>query len=475
MKPILPIGRLFSLLVLSLFSLLSQAQKTPEQISATRQHVLNDKKVKAVEISAVRQTPSLISFDEKKGSYSKNQASEVLVNYLQLRTGLDALLQDRETELFGNIEVLEFQQYFKGIKVDRAKFKALSKNGKVQFFNGAWYNVPASLSVQPKMDKSKALDHAIGRVNAKKYAWQEYQELRAKNIGNAAVLRALEKEKSEFDPKGELVIVENFNKEGIAEVQLAYKFDIYAVEPLSRAWIYVGANTGEILLVDPIIKHANNPSTSTSSVSTTVQTRYSGLRTINVLQLSGNDPNSGLPIIASNPLESYIPGALTYALVDNTKGGGIETYDLNGVGGLPLSIAPSYSQGKSFTDVDNNWTLAEHKRGSVLSENAESENDDFAWDAHWGAGVVYDYWKLIQNRLSFDGKDAKIKSFIHSGIGYDNAFWNGRVMTYGDGSYTAARNTGFRPLTSLDVCAHEIGHGVCTFTADLVYAKNQVQ
>ncbi len=83
--------------------------------------------------------------------------------------------------------------------------------------------------------------------------------------------------------------------------------------------------------------------------------------------------------------------------------------------------------------------------------------------------MVYDYWKAKHNWLSYDGKNAKIKSFIHSGLGYDNAFWNGSSMTYGDGSGPEA--AGFKPLTSLDVCGHEIGHGVCSSTSDLIYAS----
>ena len=73
----------------------------------------------------------------------------------------------------------------------------------------------------------------------------------------------------------------------------------------------------------------------------------------------------------------------------------------------------------------------------------------------------------VHNRFSYDNKNGAIRSFVHYGPAYDNAFWNGSVMTYGDGSGTIA--VGFRPLTSLDVCGHEIGHGVCSFTADLVY------
>jgi Zn-dependent metalloprotease len=47
---------------------------------------------------------------------------------------------------------------------------------------------------------------------------------------------------------------------------------------------------------------------------------------------------------------------------------------------------------------------------------------------------------------------------------YDNAYWN--VMTYGDGS-----GTYFDILTSIDVAAHEIGHAVCSYTANLAIKR----
>ncbi|MFN2458415.1 MAG: M4 family metallopeptidase [Chitinophagaceae bacterium] len=472
MRRILLNAQQFLLLIFIMSGASALAQKTPGQLQAIKQNVLNDKKVKVVALSEERQTPSFISMEVRNGIYSKDQARSALANYLQVRTGLDDLIQDRQTQLFGNIEVIEFQQYFRGVKVDLAKFKALVKDGQVQFFNGSWYNVPVSLSVQPRLDRGQALSYAKGRVNAKKYAWEEIEELKAKNIGNPAVLRALEKEKAEYDPKGELVIVQNFDKEGVAEVQLAYKFDIYAVEPLSRSWIYVSANDGNILLIDPIIKHANDP-VPPGSVPTVspVKTRYSGNQTI-FTKWATADPNTGLPLVSSS---TGLPLSGAFILADDTRGNGIETYDLNNVGGLPLSIGAVYAQGKSFTDEDNNWTLAEHKRSDLLQNGSgeggalEANNDDIAWDAHWGAEVVYDYWLARHNRFSFDGKNGKIKSFIHYGPAYDNAFWNGSVMTYGDGSGPAAK--GFKALTSLDVCGHEIGHGVCSYTANLVYAK----
>ncbi|HEU4903727.1 MAG TPA: M4 family metallopeptidase, partial [Flavisolibacter sp.] len=447
----------------SFFLIQAEAQKTPQQIQEQKQIILRDPKVAQVQFSDERQTPAFISLTASQQAYSKDQAKLALDNMLNVRYGIDNLVPSREVKLSNDVSVMEFHQYYKGIKVEHARYTAFTKGGKVIFFNGAWYDVPSTLPTAARLSKAEALEKAKGSTRARKYAWEEVEE-RIANEKNPAAKAALQAALPEFSPGGELVIMKDHSKPGVAEMRLAYKYNIYAVEPLSRAWVYIDAQDGRILLRDEIIKHVNNDPTPTS-VSATVQTRYAGLRTIQTKQISGNDPNTGLLLTASNPLELYVPGSVTYGLMDDTRGAGIETYDLNGVGGLPISLAPAYTQGKSFTDVNNNWTLAEHKRGGAV----ETENDDIAWDAHWGAEVVYDYWKQKHSRLSYDGNDSKIKSFIHSGVGYDNAFWNGSVMTYGDGSYPAPG--GFRPLTSLDVCGHEIGHGVCSFTADLVYAK----
>lgn len=59
----------------------------------------------------------------------------------------------------------------------------------------------------------------------------------------------------------------------------------------------------------------------------------------------------------------------------------------------------------------------------------------------------------------------EIKSTVHYGDGYNNAFWNGRQMTYGDGDgqFMISLSAG------LDVAAHEMTHGVTTHTAGLKY------
>ncbi len=477
MPRILSFGRASLLASFLCAQSIALAQKTPEQIQKHVAEIKADTKVQNVRISPERQTPSLISF-RQTATYSRDQVPAVLASYLEVKAGVDQLVPVRQHKPTPTIEVNEFEQKFRGIPVAHGRYKALLRNGQVAFVSGAWYDVPQTLSVSPALNEAAALQKALQRVGARKYAWQQVQEEIDRRPGEFGVRAELRQELEEYTPKGELVIIKDFNKKGVAEMRLAWKFNIYAAEPVSRAWIYVDARSGTILLVDKIIKHLDDAggSPASTSVSTTVQTRYAGTQSIKTRQLSGSllspalDPILGLPLISSHPTtEVYVPGASTWVLQDDTRGNGIETFDLNGVGGIPLNVAALYSQGKSFTDVDNNWTLAEHHRSPANEGAFEAENDDIAWDAHWGAEVVYDYWLARHNRLSYDGNNARIRNFIHYGPAYDNAFWNGTAMTYGDGSGTAAQ--GFKALTSLDVCGHEIGHGVCSFTADLVYAN----
>ncbi|TXC85389.1 M4 family metallopeptidase [Luteibaculum oceani] len=90
--------------------------------------------------------------------------------------------------------------------------------------------------------------------------------------------------------------------------------------------------------------------------------------------------------------------------------------------------------------------------------------NDPALDVHWGATKTYDYYKDVHNRLSYDNEGATIKSRVHFSNSYNNAFWDGRQMTFGTGD-----SSNLSYLTSIDVAAHEFTHGVIDFTSDLIY------
>jgi bacillolysin len=94
--------------------------------------------------------------------------------------------------------------------------------------------------------------------------------------------------------------------------------------------------------------------------------------------------------------------------------------------------------------------------------------DRAAVDAHYNSEKVYDYFLNEHGRNSLDGKGMAIISKVHYGNNYNNASWNGRWMTYGDGDgiFMTSLSAG------LDVAAHEMTHGVITHSANLVY-RNQ--
>lgn len=60
--------------------------------------------------------------------------------------------------------------------------------------------------------------------------------------------------------------------------------------------------------------------------------------------------------------------------------------------------------------------------------------------------------------------EEKLEMRVHYGRNYENAFWDGRAMSFGDGAST------FYPLVSLDISAHEISHGVTEQRSGLIYS-----
>ncbi len=108
--------------------------------------------------------------------------------------------------------------------------------------------------------------------------------------------------------------------------------------------------------------------------------------------------------------------------------------------------------GTEFTDPDNIW-------GTKLVSSRQTA----AADAQWGAQKTFEYYSATHNRAGIWNTGAGARSRVHYGSAYNNAFWDGTQMTYGDGT----GNT--RPLTSIDVAGHEMSHGVTENTAALNY------
>jgi Zn-dependent metalloprotease len=112
--------------------------------------------------------------------------------------------------------------------------------------------------------------------------------------------------------------------------------------------------------------------------------------------------------------------------------------------------------------------------GRVVRQEGQPPTGDPASDeAYDGAGSTYDLYQNVYNRNSIDGNGLRMDSTVHYQKGYDNAFWNGSQMVYGDGDedLPPAQRLFNRFTISVDVIGHELTHGVTQYEAKLAYAN----
>jgi Zn-dependent metalloprotease len=367
-----------------------------------------------------------------------NKSADWIKTQLELRQGIDSLKEDTSYAIYDGITIKKLHQYYKGIKVEHGVINTTSSHGNVAMIQMEVYSIPDGFNTKPTLTEDGALKKALDFVGATSYVWDSYTGT----------------DPEYMKPKGELVIIQTYKEEG--EVCLAYKFNVYATTPLSRAYIYVNAMDGSIVLNDAIIKtatdsrngitlspttnHEANPLSmlglggnilSTNSTGTAA-TRYSGTETI--LTDSGSNV-AGKPFRLRQTRNGQQITVLNFLHHPNNA-----TYD---------------NQSVDFTDNDNNWTAAEYN---------DSAMDNGALDVMFNMQIVSDFWLNVFNRNGWDNNNGQILNYVHVGVNYDNAYWNGTCMHFGDG------NGGTDQIaTSLDDCGHELGHGITQATCGLVY------
>ena len=214
-----------------------------------------------------------------------------------------------------------------------------------------------------------------------------------------------------FYPTSELILTSGSKETNKNNLELAYRFDIYAEQPLSRNYVDVNAVTGEVINTVNRIHDSDIPGTGTSLY------------------------NDSVNMI----VDSFSSG---YRLRESGRGGGIQTKDmLNGI---------NYNAAVDFDDTDVNFT---------------DPNDQAGVSVHWATEGTYDYYLTIHNRNSYNNTGGTLFSYVHYDVNYSDAFWDGTRMTYGDGDgiWTS-------PLVSIDVVGHELTHGVTEYSAGLIYA-----
>jgi len=115
--------------------------------------------------------------------------------------------------------------------------------------------------------------------------------------------------------------------------------------------------------------------------------------------------------------------------------------------------------------------LYDCKHGNVLPGAAvaspQSSGDATIKRTYKNTGDVAKFFNKEFGRNSLDGQGMDLISSVHYGVKYNNAFWNGQQMTYGDGDGAI-----FVDFTlGNDVVGHELTHGLTQFTLQLVYSN----
>ncbi len=107
----------------------------------------------------------------------------------------------------------------------------------------------------------------------------------------------------------------------------------------------------------------------------------------------------------------------------------------------------------------------------VRVEGDPPTSDAAVDEAYDGSGATYDLYNQVYSRNSIDGNGLRLDSTVHYLKGYDNAFWNGQQMVYGDGDedLSPAQRLFNRFTIAIDVIGHELTHGVTQYEAKLVY------
>jgi Zn-dependent metalloprotease len=342
------------------------------------------KNSKKIWLNSNDSTLKFIEFTENNKSIKTNRIQK-LEDELNLSSEMTYSEIEKTKDNLG-IEHTRNQQNYRGIPIEGGMYNLHSRNGNFQKANGEFFRIK-NLDIKPRLNEADAFKKAKKFVNSKIFSW----EVAGENI-----------------PKGKLVVLPVENS-----FCLAYKFDIYSIEPLSRKYVFVNALTGKILKVEDRIREHD-------ALGTAV-TKYNGSQNIN------------------SELYNY-----SYRLQENDRGNGIQT--------LNLSKSVNYSLAKDFTDNDNYW-------------NTTANQDDAATNVHFAIEKTYDFFLNRFGRNSFDNNGGVIQNYIHYGSSYNNAFWDGNRLFFGDGD-----GTKYSALTSIEVVAHEFTHAVTQYTADLGYS-----
>jgi Zn-dependent metalloprotease len=105
------------------------------------------------------------------------------------------------------------------------------------------------------------------------------------------------------------------------------------------------------------------------------------------------------------------------------------------------------------------------REGDDAADRTDAAGDVAVQEAYDGLGHTHGFLRDVLDRASIDDANMPLSATVHFGESYDNAFWDGERMVFGDGDGIVFT----RMTASLSVIGHELAHGVTQYTANLRY------
>jgi hypothetical protein len=133
---------------------------------------------------------------------------------------------------------------------------------------------------------------------------------------------------------------------------------------------------------------------------------------------------------------------------------------------LVKPVPPPGTGGRLVYDDEGMWSYDVKLVRGEGDPAVVGENVNHAYDY---LGLVRQFYKEKLGRNSIDNAGLDLVANVNFGASFDNAFWDGTRMVFGNGD-----NVVFKDLTGdLDVPGHELTHGVTQYTAGLLYTPDQ--
>ncbi|MEH7457581.1 M4 family metallopeptidase [Bacillus sp. JJ1127] len=307
--------------------------------------------------------------------------------------------------------VVRMQQVYEGTPVwGSTQLAHVSKDGSLKVLSG---------TVAPDLDKKEKLK------NKNKIEGKKAIEIAQQDLGFTP--------KYEVEPTADLYVYQNGE-----DTTYAYVVKLNFLDPKPGNYYYfIEADSGKVLNKYNTIDHVTGEDKSPIKQDAVRQDAKAVVKPVT----GTNKVGTGTGVLGdAKSINTTLSGS-TYYLQDNTRGAQIFTYDAKNRSTLP---------GTLWADTDNIFN---------------AKYDAAAVDAHYYAGVTYDYYKNTFNRNSINDAGAPLKSTVHYGSNYNNAFWNGSQMVYGDGDGVT-----FTSLSGgVDVIGHELTHAVTENSSNLIY------